>query len=129
LDELIARFDADPKRRRLRANTIKEYEFPYRLLREQFGGERPIETISRNDIHAIEDILLHLPARATLPRKGQKKGELLRNISARAKEDGKPEAAVKTFNKKIQQIGANCHTGMFHVRSAPQKKSTQKEQK
>lgn len=102
LDELISRFEKEPKRQHLREATRKEYGMAFRALREQIGGSKPVATITRDEIRAVADTFLHLPARATL--NNQK--ERLQDIAARAKTAGKPQADVKTFNKKVQHISA-----------------------
>jgi len=102
LDELISRFKEEPRRQSLRESTRKEYGLTYRALREQIGGSKPVAEITRDEIRAVADMFLHLPARATLTNHT----EPLQDISARAKADGKPQANVKTFNKKVHQITA-----------------------
>jgi len=101
LDELITRFENDPKRQSLRAVTRKEYALPYRALREEIGGETPILQITRDQIKIVADTFRHLPSRATLTDKSE-----LKTIANRAKVEGKPLADVKTFNKKVHQLSA-----------------------
>ena len=102
LDELISRFEEEPKRQNLREATRKEYHLAFRALREQIGGHKLLSEISRDDIRTVADTFLHLPARATL----NNQSERLQDIAARAKTQGKPLADVKTYNKKVHHISA-----------------------
>ena len=102
LDELISRFEKEPKRQCLREATRKEYTLTYRALREEIGGDKPISHITRDEIRAVADTFRHLPSRATL----NNKSERLKDLAARAKAEQKPLADVKTFNKKVHHISA-----------------------
>jgi len=102
LDGLISRFEKEPKRQHLREATRKEYGLAYRALREQMGGDKLISEISRDDIRTVADTFRHLPARATL----NNQSERLQDIAARARAAEKPEADVKTYNKKVHHISA-----------------------
>ena len=101
LDELIERFEHDPRRQHLREATREEYQLIYRGLREQIGGETPIRSITREMIREIADTFRNLPSRATLQSKVP-----LQQLATDAKTRGLPQAHVKTYNKKVQQVSA-----------------------
>jgi len=101
LDELIERFQNAPRRQRYRPASREEYHFIYRLLREHFGGGRPIASITRDDIIAVTETIRHIPAHATLIDKTTP----LQTIAARAKAEGKT-SHIKTYNKKVGHLTA-----------------------
>jgi integrase len=101
LEELIQRFENDPKRQHLREATRAEYKLIYRALREQLGASTGISAITRDDIRSVADTFLHLPSRATLTS-----DEPLHEIAAKAKAANLPMAHVKTYNKKVHGVSA-----------------------
>lgn len=102
LDELIERFENEPKRQSLRKATRKEYQLIYRALREQIGGEKLLSAITRDDIKAVANTFLRLPARSTLRNPKAR----LQDLAAKAEEENAPKADVKTYNKRASNISA-----------------------
>lgn len=102
LDELIERFEKEPRRQSLREDTRKEYKHIYRALREQIGGEKLLQAITRDDVKAVAEMFLHLPARATLKAPKRR----LLDLAEEAKAKGAPLAHVKTYNKRVSSISA-----------------------
>lgn len=102
LDELISRFENDPKRQALRGATRAEYSIIYRGLIEEIGGNTPILKITRDHIRAVAETFRHIPSHGTLNSKKRP----LKELAAQAKAEGKPLAHVKTYNKKAQQLSA-----------------------
>jgi hypothetical protein len=102
LDELIDRFEHDPRRQYLREATREEYQLIYRALREHIGGETSVGSITREMMREMAETFRNLPSRATLlsPKIP------LRQLATNAKTQGLPQAHVKTYNKKVQQLSA-----------------------
>jgi integrase len=80
-----------------------------RLLRETFGGERPLSTITREDMHKVFDLLQSVPPNA----QQRYKGLTLAQAVAAAKDAGdKRRLSSKTLQNNFTQFRALFNLGV-----------------
>jgi integrase len=63
--ELITAYEADPQRARNSPKTALDYALIFRALREQFGSNRQVRDITRQDCENVADLLWKIPRHAT----------------------------------------------------------------
>jgi integrase len=108
LGNLITRFFTDRQRASLDAATRRNYTVSFAIMKEVLGENTPIRAIERDAIKEVQEIILHLPARAKSDKRfAGKTFKQQADIAQQAREAGELVPAFKsgTRNKYIRNIG------------------------
>jgi integrase len=96
---LIERFVADPARSHLQDKTRTDYAMLFRALRELWGGEKVVKTISREDCRRVVNLFSALPANASKRFHGMALERAAGRARARGLAPMKPVTANGHLNK------------------------------
>lgn len=97
VNELIERFKNDPERQHIKPKTRDEFELVYKLMRDAFGPDKPIASITREDAKELQRLYQRMPKR--ISREFASKS--LRELIGIAEEQNFPSIARSTFNKRM----------------------------
>lgn len=102
LDELIERFEREPKRENVKQKTRDEFRLVYSMLRDVVGGTTPLRSITREKIKGIPELYRHLPAHSSRLYPGKS----LKEAAELAKGQGKRPMERATLNKRMTLLSA-----------------------
>lgn len=103
IDDLL-RFRADTIKTLKRSEKTKDAsKLTARLLREHFGGDKPVDDITRADMHQLFDLLRRIPPNATMRYKGM---SLAQAVAAADKAGDMRRLSPKTLRNNYIQITA-----------------------